>query len=61
MRIPIADLLRRYADPCPPAVPIAISGERVSPETAALMRLHGLDWMDMLVGSPCAAGRMDVY
>ena len=33
---------------CPPAVPIAISGERIGPEAAALFRYYGADRVEIL-------------
>jgi len=33
---------------CPPAVPVAVSGERIGPEAAALFRYYGIETVDVL-------------
>lgn len=33
---------------CPPAVPIAVSGERIGPEAVALFKRHGVETVDIL-------------
>lgn len=36
---------------CPPAVPIAVSGERIGPETLALFEHYGVEWVDVVIES----------
>ena len=33
---------------CPPAIPIAVSGERIGPEALALFRYYGVETVDVL-------------
>jgi arginine/lysine/ornithine decarboxylase len=34
---------------CPPAIPIAVSGERIGPEALELFRMYGVDMVDVLM------------
>ena len=33
---------------CPPAVPIAVSGERIGPEALTLFEHYGVEWVDVV-------------
>ena len=33
---------------CPPAVPIAVSGERIGPEALRLFAHYGVEWVDVV-------------
>ena len=33
---------------CPPAIPIAVSGERIGPEAVALFRYYGVETVEVL-------------
>ena len=51
-RIPAAKALGRVCGAptvaCPPAIPIAVSGERIGPEAAALFRQYGVETVDVV-------------
>ena len=34
---------------CPPAIPIAVSGERITPEALALFEYYGISQVEVLV------------
>ena len=36
---------------CPPAVPIAVSGERIGPEALTLFAHYGVEWVDVVIES----------
>ncbi|MBE5778909.1 MAG: aminotransferase class V-fold PLP-dependent enzyme [Clostridiales bacterium] len=38
---------------CPPAIPIAVSGERIGPEALELFRLYGVEMVDVLCDFDC--------
>ena len=50
--VPAAESLGRICGAptvgCPPAVPVAVSGERIGPEEAALFRRYGVETVDVL-------------